>query len=70
MATISISLNKSSEDCLDALVADGVGSSRSDVVRRAVEQLAEDEAVRRILESQQEVKEGKIIRGDIDEILS
>ncbi|XKT75456.1 MAG: ribbon-helix-helix protein, CopG family [Patescibacteria group bacterium UBA2103] len=70
MATISVPLSSELEARLDALIADGAGSNRADVMRRALEQFAEDEAVRKVLESEQEVKEGKIIRGDIDALLA
>lgn len=69
MATISISLNKETEAQLDGLVQDGVGANRSDVMRRALLQFAEDEAVRRFMEGKQEIAEGKLLRGDTREIL-
>jgi Arc/MetJ-type ribon-helix-helix transcriptional regulator len=69
MATISISLNKEAEYSLDSLVKSGVGSNRSDVMRRALLQFAEDEAVRNFLVAEQEVRDGKVLYGDPRKIL-
>lgn len=70
MSNISISLNSETTACLDTLVAEGAGSNRSDVVRRAIKRFAEDEAVEAVLKAEQELREGKIIRGDIDALLA
>lgn len=70
MSTISVPLNSKLELSLDYLVKSGVaGDNRAAVMRRALERLSEDEAVSALLKSQQEVKEGKILRGDLRELL-
>ena len=65
MATISVLLSPELQERLDSLVADGVGSNRADVMRRALSKLSEDEAVRVVLEAEKE----PVIRGDIRELL-
>ena len=65
MATISVPLSPELQERLDALVAEGVGSNRADVMRRALSKLSEDEAVRVVLEAEKE----PVIRGDIRELL-
>ena len=65
MATISVPLSPELQERLDSLVADGVGSNRADVMRRALSKLSEDEAVRVVLEAEKE----PVIRGDIRELL-
>jgi hypothetical protein len=45
------------------------GANRVAVIRKAIERYREDQAVNEILVAQQEVSEGKILRGDIEEIL-
>ncbi len=69
MATISVPLNSELQDRLDSLVAEGVGSSRVDVMRRALEWFAEEEAVNAVLQSEREIAQGKILRGNPREIL-
>lgn len=69
MANVSVPLSAELEERLDALVSDGVGSNRADVMRRALERLAEEEAIRVVLQSEKEIAEGKVIRGDLRKIL-
>lgn len=52
MSTISVPLNKEALAQLEHLVKEGVGSSRADVMRRALLKLAEDKAVETILHAQ------------------
>ena len=65
MSTISVPLSSRLEDQLDALVTNGSGSNRADVMRRALEKFAEDEAINAVLQAQRE----PTIRGDLREIL-
>ena len=69
MTTISVPLRKDNEEKLDELVRSGVGSSRADVMRKALERLAEDEAVETVLRAEREGKEGKILRGELKKLL-
>lgn len=69
MATISVPLSAELENRLDALVSGGVGSSRADVMRRALERLAEEEAINAVLNAEREVGDGKILRGDLRTLL-
>lgn len=66
MATISVPLSAELENRLDALVSDGVGSNRADVMRRALAKLAEDEAVNAVLRAERE----PVIRGNIRDLLT
>ncbi len=61
MTTISVPLRKGNEEKLDELVRSGVGSSRADVMRKALERLAEDEAVEAVLRAEKE----PTLRGDL-----
>lgn len=69
MATISVPLSTELQHRLDSLVSDGVGANRADVMRRALEHFAEEEAIQAVLRAEREVSEGKILRGDIRELL-
>ena len=68
MTTISVPLNPKVEKDLNELV-EITGANRVAVIRRAIEQYRENEAIAAILQSEREVKEGKILRGDARLIL-
>ena len=68
MTTITVPLNAKQVEYLDALV-EGYGSSRAGVMRKALELLAEEEMLHSILKSEQEYREGKVLRGDMRGIL-
>jgi predicted transcriptional regulator len=68
MTTISVPLDPKLEQLLDNLVST-YGSSRAAVMRKALERMAEDEAVNAVLIAAQEYKEGKVLRGDLKDIL-
>lgn len=69
MSTISVPLNPESEQALDELVA-LTGSNKAAVVRRAIEYLREEEAVNAVLKAEQEVKEGRVLKGNPREVLA
>jgi Arc/MetJ-type ribon-helix-helix transcriptional regulator len=68
MTTISVPLQKKHEERLDELVKFGVGSSRADVMRKALSYLSEEEAVAQILRAEQEMKEGKLLKGNLKKL--
>lgn len=68
MTTITVPLNSKQIEHLDALVGD-LGSNRAAVMRKALELLAEEAAITSILKSEQEYKEGKVLRGNTRSIL-
>lgn len=69
MSTISVPLNSELEIFLDRYIRSNKGSSKAEVVRRALYEFSENEAVLSVICSEQEVKEGKIIRGSLKDIL-
>ena len=69
MATISVPLSAEQVHQLDTLVAEGAGSNLSEVMRRALDELAEKEVIEGMLQAEREIKEGKIIRGNLRNIL-
>jgi len=69
MATISVPLSAELERQLDALVAGGTAANRAAVMRRALEELAEEEAINAVLKAEREISAGKILRGDARDIL-
>ncbi|OGZ07453.1 MAG: hypothetical protein A3C93_03115 [Candidatus Lloydbacteria bacterium RIFCSPHIGHO2_02_FULL_54_17] len=69
MSTLSVPLTPALELEINKLVKSGFASNKAAVVRRAIERLAEEEAVNAVLRAEQEVAEGKILRGDIRKLL-
>lgn len=68
MSTLSIPVSPKLEEIVGMLIKKGYGANKADVVRKAIELLAEEEAVASVLKSEQEVKDGKILRGDLKKI--
>ena len=69
MSTISVPLPADLEKKLNELVKQR-GSNKAEVIRCALRRMAEEEAVQAVLAAQREVKEGKLLQGDIDELAS
>ena len=68
MSTISVPFNSKLESSLDYLVKSGVADNRAAVMRKALTRLSEEEAVSALLKSEQEIKDGLILRGDLREL--
>ena len=69
MSTVSVPLTPKLEEAVINLVKVGYGSSKADIIRKAIARLTEEEAVFSVLRAQQEIREGKGVRGDLREIL-
>jgi putative addiction module CopG family antidote len=69
MSTISIPLPSNLEEFIDRSVKSGYAPTKAEVVRKALRFLAEEMAVRDVLDAQKEVSEGKILRGNIRDLL-
>ncbi len=69
MTTLSVPINAELEKFIENMVKDGRAANKADVVRKALRRMSEEEAVQAVLISQQEVKEGKVLRGDLREYL-
>lgn len=68
MSTISVPLTPKLIQHLDELV-EKTGASRAAVMRKALERLAEEEAINAVLLAERDVREGNVLRGDLDELL-
>jgi predicted transcriptional regulator len=68
MTSITVPLSSDVEQALSELV-EITGANRSAVIRKAIEKYREEQAILEILVAQQEVAEGKILRGSIDDLL-
>jgi predicted transcriptional regulator len=68
MTTISVPLDPKLSGYLDELVEKS-GATRAAVMRKALERMAEDEAVSAVLIAEQELRDGKVLRGDLRKLL-
>ena len=65
MSTLSVPLNEELEKIVNSFVQSGFAPNKAEVVRKALKRLAEEEAVRAVLESENE----PTLSGDIRELL-
>lgn len=70
MSTISVPLTPPLETFINEMIRIGFGSNKADVVRRALAKCQEDQAVEAVLRSEQEAREGKILRGDLRNLMA
>lgn len=65
MTTISVPIPSFLEEFIKNMVRDGHAANKADVVRRALMKYREDEAVNAVLEAENDVREGRVVRGDL-----
>ena len=68
MSTISVPISSPLESFINEMIKQGVAENKAEVVRRALIRFAEDQAVEAVLRSEQELKDGKILRGDLKKL--
>ena len=68
MSTLSVPLTPHLEEFIASKVKERYAPSKAEVVRRAIEHLAEEEAINSVLRAEKEIAEGKILRGDLKEL--
>lgn len=67
MTTLSVPLPSHLEELVKKL-AKQRGSNKAEVVRHALELLAEEEAVQAVLTAERELSEGKLLKGDLQKL--
>ena len=68
MTTISVPIPAHMEEFIKRQIKSGQAANKADVVRKALLRMSEEEAINDILEARKEVREGKILRGDLREL--
>ncbi|OIP77973.1 MAG: hypothetical protein AUK16_00955 [Parcubacteria group bacterium CG2_30_44_11] len=68
MTTISVPLNAEAEKALNELT-EITGANRVAVIRKAIKHYHEEEAINAVLRAEQEVSEGKLLRGTPRDVL-
>lgn len=69
MTTLSVPISGDLEKFIERMVLDGKGANKADVVRRALREYEENEAVANILQSEMEIAQGKGLKGDLRELV-
>ncbi|MCR4278542.1 MAG: hypothetical protein NUV81_01415 [bacterium] len=69
MSTLSVPLTARLEEYIDGLVRCGKATNKADAVRRALLRQAEEDAIMDILQSKKEIKEGKVVYGNLRTII-
>lgn len=69
MTTLSIPITGEQERFINQLIKSGRAANKAHVVRYALQRLAEEEAVNAVLRAEQEINEGKGLRGDLKKLL-
>ncbi len=70
MSVLSVPLTPELEEAIDNLLKWGIASNRADAARKAILKLEEDAAIQVVIESEQAVKEGKVISGDLRDFIT
>lgn len=65
MTTISVPLDDAQYQQLMALLAQGIGANKADVIRKAFDKFAQDQAVEAVLRAEQEPS----LEGDLEELM-
>ncbi|MEI6346226.1 MAG: hypothetical protein WCO79_03265 [bacterium] len=66
--TISIPITTELNDFINEQVQLGKASSKAELIRRAIVKFKEDAFISTILEAKHEIKSGKALKGDLDEL--
>jgi len=69
MSTLSVPIPHTLEVFIDDVIRRGLAANKVEVVRQALVRYAEEQAVEIVLQSMREAKDGKILRGDLDELV-
>lgn len=69
MGVLSVPLTAKLKETVNQLVKSGVAPSKAELVRMAIESFAEYQAIEDVLRAEKELKDGKILRGDLDKLI-
>lgn len=68
MSMLSVPLTPELEQTVNRLVEDGVAANKADLARKAIEYFARQQAIEDVLMAERELREGKLLSGDLDEL--
>lgn len=70
MSTISVPISKENESFIKSLVKSGKAANKAHAVRMALTRFEEEEFISEVLAAENDIKEGRVISGDLREIMS
>ncbi len=68
MGVITVPVSGFQEDFIKGLVKSGRAANKAHAVRMAIELLAQEDALERVLRAEEDVRQGRIFRGNLDEL--
>lgn len=68
MSVLSVPLTPELAMKIDQLIEAGIAPNKAEAARMAIDHFIEEKAVEAVLKAEQEVKDGKILRGDLDDL--
>ena len=69
MSTLSVPISQNIENFIEDVIHRGIAPNKAEVVRQALVRYAEEQAVEAVLRSEHEANEGKILRGDLKDLM-
>ena len=69
MSTITVPLPRDLEDFINDEVASGRGESKAHLVREALVRMREEKALHRLKEAEEDIKVGRVYKGDLAKLL-
>jgi len=69
MSTISVPIPADMEESLNNLIKNGRGSNKAELIRRAITDFIDNEALTEYLIAKQEIADGKGLTGDLRELM-
>ena len=69
MSTISVPIPAAMEESLNNLIKNGRGSNKAELIRRAITDFIDNEALTEFLIAKQEIADGKGLTGDLRELM-
>ena len=69
MTTITVPISKELESFIEEELKAGTSESKAHLVRFALGRLQEERAIARIQEAENDIKEGRVYKGDIKKLL-
>lgn len=69
MTTITTPIDKDLEEFINAEIREGNSETKAHVVRQALRLLREDRAYKRIREAEEDMKEGRVYKGDLRKLV-
>ncbi len=69
MTTLSVPVSGAQLEFVKSYVKKGQAENIAQVVRKGLDALAREEAIQSVLRSEQDIREGKVFSGDIDELV-